>query len=64
MSESMDNWFVVIPALLSEEFDVILRKWRDENKKFLEERDPSKFEIDTIRGEGGRSFKRLRMQLG
>jgi len=63
MNEKPAKWLTIIPPMPANDFDVLLKRWRDENKDALEDIDSDRFAVDLIRTQDGQTHRRLRMML-
>jgi hypothetical protein len=59
----MEKSLTILPKLPKEEFERLLKLWREENQAVLKEIDPSRLITDVIRAEGGKNLFRLRMLI-
>ena len=62
MNEEEIKWLTIIPTMPKAEFEIFVKRWRDENKSVLESFDARRFRVEVIRTVEGDRL-RLLMEL-
>jgi len=57
------KWLTIILPMAEGEFEVALKRWREENKLALTQISTERFLVDILRTEDGKSHRRLRMKV-